>query len=111
MLRTSFVFLAFLLTACSATQRYNWNSEHAHVSRDQHLTPTESDQIIRTVSEASTFPIICLSRGRGNYSNQVMVFTDLSHDPQRFMVYTLRKRIEGIWQIVDYGKGSIISCE
>jgi hypothetical protein len=100
-----------ILAACSATQRYKWNSEHAHVSPGEHLMRAEANQIVRSVSEASTFPIICLSRGRGNYSNEVMVFTDLSHDPQRFMVYTLQKKTDGVWHIIDHGEGSIISCE
>jgi hypothetical protein len=109
-LRDLLILLAVLLTACSATQRYKWNSEHAHVSPNEHLIRSEIDQIVHTVSEASTFPIICISRSHMN-SNEVTVFTDLSHDPQRFMDYTLQKKVDGLWHIVDYGPGSVITCE
>jgi hypothetical protein len=107
----SLILSVFLLSACSATQRYKWNSEHAHVSSDERLTPAEVDQIIRVVSEESIFPIICISRYRGKYSNAVTVFTDLSHDPQRFMEYDLKKKPDGLWYIVDHGEGSTITCQ
>jgi hypothetical protein len=107
----SLILLALLLPACSSIQRYKWNSEHAHVSPDERLTPAEVDQIIRVVSEESIFPIICISRYRGEHSNDVTVFTDLSHDPQRFMEYDLKKKPDGLWYIADHGEGSTITCQ
>lgn len=83
--------------------------KHAVVHKTVRLPRAEVEQIIRVVSQESIFSILLITGGKtrqGDY--EVSVYTDLSHDPQRYMVYDLQKQANGQWHIVFSGEGSII---
>src|SRR5260370_6654294 len=95
------VLLAMLLCGCaSPSTRLAWNLKHAEVHKSVRLPQPEIDQIIRTVSTESIFPILVISREKTKRSDRVVVWTDLSHDPQRYMCYELEKQRDGLWHIV-----------
>lgn len=99
--------LNVLLIGCaSEAQRYTWNTGHAEILKSVRLPHSEVDQIIRLVSSESIFPILVISR----QGDDIVVYTDLEHGPQRFMVYRLKKQREG-WHIVSAGEGSTIVSE
>jgi hypothetical protein len=66
------------------------------------------DQVIRTVSRESIFPILYITREKMQGSDQVVVYTDFSHNPQRYMVYRLQKTNGRDWRIVWHGEGMAI---
>jgi hypothetical protein len=101
--------LALLLLGCaSPSTRLAWNLKHAEVHKSVRLPQSEVDQIIRTVSRESIFPILVISREKTKRSDRIVVWTDLSHDPQRYMCYELEKQRDGLWHIVWQGNGSIM---
>jgi hypothetical protein len=102
------VFTACLCACASESQRYAWNSQHARVHRSVRLPQSEVDQIIRTVSAESIFPIVVISREQTPRSDQIIVWTDAAHDPQSYMTYELERHRDGLWHIVSRQEGSII---
>jgi hypothetical protein len=104
------LFVCAVLASCaSPSTRLEWNLKRAVVHKSVRLPRADVEQIIRVVSRESIFPILLITGGkteRGDY--EVTVYTDLSHDPQRYMEYDLQKRADGQWHIVSSGEGSII---
>ena len=101
--------LAACLCACaSESQRYAWNSQHVRVHRSVRLPQSEVDQIIRTVSTESIFPLVVISRERTLRSDQIIAWTDAGHDPQSYMTYELERQRDGLWHIVSRQEGSIM---
>src|SRR5437867_12318792 len=103
----------FLLSLClcgcaSETERYTENLKRAQVHKSVHLPPAQIDQVMRTVSRESIFPIVYITREKLPDSDQVVVYTDFSHNPQRYMVYRLQKTSGGEWRIVWHGEGMAI---
>jgi hypothetical protein len=88
--------------------RLEWNLKHAVVHKNVRLPQSEIEQIIRTVSNKSIFPILSITQGRTKEGDIVNVYTDLEHGPQRYMVYQLVKQSDGQWHIIFSGSGSII---
>jgi hypothetical protein len=93
----------------SPSVRLEWNLKHAVVYKNVRLPQAEVEQVIRIVSMESIFPILLITREKTKRGgDRVIVYTDLSHDPQRYMVYELQKQADGQWHVVFSGNGSII---
>ncbi len=103
------VAFVFFLCGC-ASALYDWNIQHAEISTEARLTHAEVDQIIRTVTQKSLSTILCITRRIGGHGDDIVVYTLLQRDPDRFMAYHLEKDAGGVWQIISYGVGSIIVC-
>lgn len=99
---------ATFVGCASLSTRLAWNLKHAEVHKNVRLPQTEVDQIISTVSRKSIFPILLIAREKTKHGDQIVVYTDLEHNPQRYMVYELQKRSDGLWHITFSGRGSII---
>jgi hypothetical protein len=99
---------ATFVSCASPSTRLAWNLKHAEVHKNVRLPQAEIDQIIRTVSRESIFPILLITREKTKHGDQIVVYTDLEHDPQRYMGYELQKQSDGLWRIVFSGRGSII---
>jgi len=109
MLRALGVFILSSLVAGCASALYDWNIQHAYVAPHAHLSSTETEQIIRTVTAKSLSVIIGMSRfsERGK-PDQVTVYTELDPSSSLMMVYDLEKGQDGSWRIVSWGEGTII---
>jgi hypothetical protein len=101
--------LAVCVSACaSQDERYHRNLKQVQIDKSVRLPQSEIEQIIRTVSRESMFPVLVTTRWKSHRGDEVVVYTDLSHDPQRFMAYHLKKEADGAWRIFWHGEGSII---
>jgi hypothetical protein len=99
---------ATFVSCASPSTRLAWNLKHADVHKNVRLPQSDIDQIIRTVSRASIFPILLITKEKTKHGDRVAVYTDLEHGPQRYMVYELEKQTDGLWHIIFSGNGSII---
>jgi hypothetical protein len=104
----AFVICAAVVGCASPSTRLAWNLKHADVHKNVRIPRAEIDQIIRIVSRESIFPILLITQEKTKHGDQISVYTDLEHDPQRYMVYDLQKQSDGLWHIVFSGNGSII---
>ena len=103
-----FAVFLWLCGCASETERYAENLKRAQIHKTVHLPAAQVDQIIRTVNRESMFPIVYITRENLPNSDQVVVYTDFSHSPQRYMVYRLQKTNGGDWRIVWHGEGMAI---
>ena len=100
-----------LLNGCVA-QLQNYNSAHSPIAKNARLLPQpEMQQIIRTVTKASARMIVWIDRSKPHGRDTVYVYTLLSTEPDRFLVYWLQKERDGLWHINFSGDGSFIIRE
>jgi hypothetical protein len=116
MLRALTVFPILALTAC-ATQRYEWNLAHQHLSpKMQKMPQADIRAITRLVSERSPAPIVCMTyRGsKPPYADEVWVVAadSTTMEDSSNGLFRLKKQ-NGAWHIIDYGfdlSTSLIIC-
>ena len=85
-----------------ANSVYRHNMEHAYVAPAAGLSPEETEQVIRAVTNKSLRMIINVTRDPDR--DVVVVSTDNAEEG--LMVYNLKKMGDGRWHIIDYGPGS-----
>jgi hypothetical protein len=107
-LGTLFILAVCVCACASETERYTENLKRAQIHKSVHLPHAEIDQVVRTVSRESVYPIVYITREKLQASDQIVVYTDFSHSPQRYMVYRLQKAAGGDWHIVWHGEGMAI---
>jgi len=91
MLRALVVLSVLAQTGC-ATQRYDWNLAHQHLSpKMQEMPQADIREITRLVSERSSAPIVCMryTGSKSRYPNEVWVVAAGFHDNGRQQQRTL----------------------
>jgi hypothetical protein len=111
-------FLPILaLTAC-ATERYEWNLAHQHLSpKVQKMPGADIREMTRLISDRSPTPILCMhyTGSRGPYADEVWVVAADSYttEESRNGLFRLKKQ-NGTWRILSGGFGlstSVIICD
>jgi hypothetical protein len=92
------------LTACTGSI-YRYNIQHARISPEAKLSPSEIEQVIRTVTNKSLRLIVGVTRY--HHTGEVVVYTDDADEG--LMVYYLRKSADGSWRITHYERGSLMA--
>ena len=103
------IAVVLCLCACATEgERYQRNARQVQVGKNVRLPQSEIDEIVRAVSRESMFPILYISRWKSERGDDIAVYTDLSHGPQRYMVYHVTKQADGQWHIFRHAEGSVI---
>jgi hypothetical protein len=116
MLRALTLLPIVALTAC-ASQRYEWNLAHQHLSpKMQKMPQADIREITRLVSEHSLAPIVCMryTGSKPPYADEVWVVAadSTTMEDSSNGLFRLRKQ-NGAWHIIDYGfdlSTSLIIC-
>jgi hypothetical protein len=116
MLRALVVLSVLAQTGC-ATQRYDWNLAHQHLSPKMQAMPqADIREITRLVSERSSAPIVCMryTGSKSPYPNEVWVVAadSTTMEDSSNGLFRLKKQ-NGAWRIIDYGfdlSTSLIIC-
>jgi hypothetical protein len=109
------VFALLALIGC-ATERYEWNLAHEHLSpKVLQMPQADVREITRLVSEHCGAPIICIRRSdSGPYTGEVWVVAGnkTTMENSENALFRLNKQ-NGIWRIIEGGYGlstSLIIC-
>lgn len=105
--RVLFAVMALSLGSC-ANQVYRWNMDHAEIASGTNLSEDEVEQVIRTVTKKSLRMILGITRSKEGGHDRVIVYTDEGPEEGGMMVYRLEKASDGLWRIVNYGRGNVM---